>query len=65
VRVKNLEITQKREISEQIGKVMMDSKPRNVTLVKNSHMIEEHYEDFFNFNILYSVMKRAKLPKIL
>lgn len=65
VRLKNLEISKKSQLAESINAVMLDQKSRNFTLVKNSFMIEEHFENFFNFNVLYYVMKKADIPKIV
>jgi hypothetical protein len=65
VRVKGLEISNHDELLPEIEKVMMDGKTREISLVKDCHMIEEHFEEFFNFNILYKVMKKANLPKLV
>ena len=67
VRMKNTEVRTAQELKNHIDKVMLDGvgEDRELTLVKSCHMIEEHFEDFFNFNVLYNVMKEANLPKIV
>jgi len=41
---------------------MLDGKERNFTLVKDCFMMEQNYDDFFNYNIMFNVTKDVEMP---
>lgn len=65
VRLKHLEIYKAKQIEQELEKVMLDGKNRKALVVKNSFNIEDHYDEFFDYNILHSVMKGTQLSQLV
>lgn len=62
VRLTRIKVTCSEELKKELDTVMLDGKDRNLTLVKDCYMMEQNFDDFFSYNIMYNVTKDVELP---